>query len=139
MRVHTPQAAIVFCRPLLRGHAKIPDMPTPLELETEPHAQPGTTTIVHCRGRLVMGTHDTLFAHVKPLIPFHPRIILDLSDLKDMDSLGLGTLVHLYVTAKAAGTDLQLRNLAPQVRRLLGTTHLLNVFTVIGESGIKMF
>ncbi len=112
--------------------------PTPasqLELDIE---RLDATATVHCRGRLVMGTHDTLFAAVKPLIPDHPRIILDLSHLRDMDSLGLGTLVHLYVTAKAGGSDLQLAHLGPHVRNLLGTTHLLNIFTVIGEQGIKI-
>ena len=106
-----------------------------LELDIE---HKDATAIVHCRGRLVMGTHDTLFAAVKPLIPHHRRIVLDLSHLRDMDSLGLGTLVHLYVTARSHGAELQLTHLAPQVLRLLGTTHLLNIFTVIGEQGIKI-
>jgi anti-anti-sigma factor len=55
-----------------------------------------------------------------------------------MDSLGLGTLVRIYVSTKSAGCELILKNLGKRVRELLGLAHLLNVFTVIGESGIKI-
>ena len=74
---------------------------------------------------------------VKQLIPNHKRIVLDLSELAQMDSMGLGTLARLYVSAKAAGCDLQLVNLGARVRQLLGTTNMLSVFAIIGENGVK--
>ena len=64
-------------------------------------------------------------------------LVLDLSDLKHTDSMGLGTLVRLYVSAKSAGCSLELLNLSKQIQHLLGITNMLSVFTVIGENGIK--
>jgi anti-anti-sigma factor len=55
-----------------------------------------------------------------------------------MDSAGLGTVVRLYVSAKSAGCSLELINLGPRIRQLLGLTHLLSVLTVIGQHDIRM-
>jgi anti-anti-sigma regulatory factor len=52
--------------------------------------------------------------------------------------MGLGTLVRIYVSTKSAGCQLILKNLGKRVRELLGVSHLLGVFTVIGENGIKI-
>ncbi len=113
----------------------------------EPAAEPALTVdverctgnvyVVHCHGRLVAGVTDILSAKVVPLIPQTKRIVLDLSDLKHTDSMGLGSLVRLYVSAKSAGCSLELMHLSKQIQHLLGLTHMLSVFTVIGENGIK--
>jgi anti-sigma B factor antagonist len=66
----------------------------------------GTTTIVKCHGRLVSGVTDVLYSNVRPLIPGSKRIVLDLSDLSYMDSMGLGTLMRLYVSARTSGAVL---------------------------------
>jgi len=87
---------------------------------------------------LVAGVDDVLYLKVRQLIPDSKRIVLDLTDLTHVDSMGLGALVRLYVSARSAGCDLELINLGKQVRQLLGTTNLLSVFTVIGEHGIRM-
>jgi anti-sigma B factor antagonist len=55
-----------------------------------------------------------------------------------MDSMGLGTLVGLYTSAKAAGCELQLLKIGQRVRELLGLTHLLDVFSIIGEHGVRL-
>jgi anti-sigma B factor antagonist len=94
--------------------------------------------VVRCHGKLVAGVGDILYNQVKPLVPEHKRIILDLTDLTRMDSMGLGTLVRLYVSARSAGCTLELMNLGKQVRLLLGTAHMLSAFTIVGEHGIKM-
>jgi len=96
------------------------------------------TAIVLCHGRLVSGAQNILYAEVSRLIPLHRRIVLDLTDLTRMDSMGVGTLVRLYVSSKSAGCALELVNLGAQIRHMLGTTNLLAVFTVIGEDHIKM-
>jgi len=107
-----------------------------LTLDVEPIGD--GAVLVRCRGKFVMGITDVLYNRVKKLIPENKRIVLDLSDLSQMDSMGLGTLVRLYVSAKSAGCSLELINLGQRVRQLLGTTNLLSVFSVIGEHGIKM-
>jgi anti-sigma B factor antagonist len=92
---------------------------------------------VRCHGRLVAGATDVLTSGVRPLIASGRRIVLDLSDLKHTDSMGLGALVRLYVAAKSAGCSLELMHLSKQIRHLLGITHMLDIFTVVGETGVK--
>ena len=65
----------------------------------------GAAAVVRCRGKLVSGVNDLLYVQVKQLIPNHKRIVLDLMDVTHMDSMGLGTVVRLYVSAKSAGCD----------------------------------
>jgi anti-sigma B factor antagonist len=89
-------------------------------------------------GKLVAGTTDVLYQEVRRLIPDSKKIVLDLSDLAYMDSMGLGTVIRLYVSAKSAGCDLQLINLSKRIRELLGVTNLLSVFTICGEHTIRM-
>jgi anti-sigma B factor antagonist len=113
----------------------MPDNAAALTLEMEPK---GSTVIVRCHGRLVSDTNDLLYSRVRQLLPDAKRIVLDLTDLTRMDSMGLGTLVRLYVSARSAGCSLELMNLGKQVRILLGTAHLLSAFTIVGEHGIKM-
>jgi anti-sigma B factor antagonist len=96
----------------------------------------GTAVIVHCHGRLVAGHCDVLYHRVRELLPESKRIILDLTDLKHVDSMGLGTLVRLYVSAKGAGSRLELINLGKQVRELLGITNMLSVFGDMCENGV---
>lgn len=98
----------------------------------------GDTIAVRCHGKLVAGVSDTLYTRIKELIPGTKKIVMDMSDLTRLDSMGLGTLVRLYVSAKSAGCSLQLTHLSKQVRELLGLTDLLSVFVTIGERGIKM-
>jgi anti-sigma B factor antagonist len=93
----------------------------------------GTTAVVKLRGKLLAGMGGQLCAKVTPLIPECKRIVMDLSELSLMDSMGLGTLVRLYVSAKSGGCSLELIHLGKRVKELLGMTHLLGVFTIIGE------
>ncbi len=90
--------------------------------------------VVRCHGKLVAGVSDHLYSEVSRLIPSSKRVVLDLTDLTHMDSMGLGTLVRLWVSTRSAGCDLELVNLGKRVRELLGMTNLLSVFTVIGEN-----
>jgi len=53
-----------------------------------------------------------------------------------MDS-SIGTLVRLYLHCKSAGCALELMNVGRPLRQLLGITHLLSVFQMIGENNIR--
>ena len=64
--------------------------------------------------------------------------MLDFAALTHMDSLGLGTLVRLYVSGKSAGCTLELANIGKPIRQLLGITHVLSVFGSVGENCIRM-
>src|ERR1017187_7096368 len=99
-------------------------------------ARNGDTAVVRCSGKLVYGVNDLLYLQVKQLIPDCKRIVLDLKDLSHMDSMGLGTVVRLYVSAKSGGCALELANIGRPVRHLLGVTHLISVLAIIGENNI---
>ncbi|HET7103258.1 MAG TPA: STAS domain-containing protein [Terracidiphilus sp.] len=98
----------------------------------------GETVVVRCHGRLVAGVCDELYHDVKNMLPGTRRVVLDLTELTQMDSLGLGTVVRLYVTARGSGCTLKLINLGQRVRDLLGMTHLLHVLTEMGEHGVAV-
>jgi anti-anti-sigma factor len=108
---------------------------TPLTLRID---RVGDAAIVRCGGKLVAGVHDFLYCKVSQLIPDTKRIVLDLTDLTHMDSMGLGAVIRLYVSAKSAGCDLELINLGKRIRQLLGVTNLLSVFTTCGEYNIRI-
>ena len=93
--------------------------------------------IVCCHGKLIAGVTKFFTAEVGQLVPGTKRLVLDLSDLQHTDSMGLGALVQLYVSAKSEDCSLELMHLSKQIRHLLGLTNLFSVFTVIGESGVK--
>jgi anti-sigma B factor antagonist len=109
--------------------------PSPFTLEID---RAPDVAVVRCRGRLVSGAHDVFYAEVRQLIPESKRIVLDLTDLAQMDSMGLGTLVRLYVSAKSAGCNLELINIGSKIRQLLGITNVLSAFTVIDENNIPI-
>jgi anti-anti-sigma factor len=109
--------------------------PPTFHLEIEDH---GTTALVRCHGRLISGQTDLLYTPVSELLSTHKRIILDLSHLTHMDSMGLGTLVRIYVHAKNKGCAMELRNLGQKIRDLLILTNLLPAFTITGERDIRM-
>ena len=98
----------------------------------------GDVITLKCHGKLVMGVCDILTCRVRELIPGSKRIVLDLTDLTQMDSLGLGTLVRLYVSAKSGGSCLVLINVGPRIRQLLGLTNLLSVLTDMCELGVTI-
>jgi anti-sigma B factor antagonist len=96
------------------------------------------TTVVHCGGRLVLTTADLLKNEVKPLIGRSGTIVLDLSEVTFMDSVGLGTIASLYVSSKTAGCQLGVRNLSRRLRDLFTVTHLLSLFEACGESNAQI-
>jgi anti-sigma B factor antagonist len=98
----------------------------------------GGLAVVRCHGKLVAGVTDVLYAEVSQLIPGTKRIVLDLTDLTHMDSMGLGTVVRLYVSARSAGCDLKLINLGKRIRQLLGISNLLSVFANIEEYDVPI-
>jgi anti-anti-sigma factor len=98
----------------------------------------GNVPVVRCSGRLVAGATDRFYSAVKQLVPEYKRVVLDFTEVTHMDSMGLGTLVRLYVHAKSSGSVLDLVNVGKSVRQLLGISHMMSVFQLIGENNIRM-
>jgi anti-sigma B factor antagonist len=84
---------------------------------------------VKCRGQLVAGTSGTIKDVVKPLIEDGGHIILDFADVTYVDSMGLGALVGLKVSAIGKGfCRLEFENLSKRVQELLRITNLTELF-----------
>jgi anti-sigma B factor antagonist len=98
----------------------------------------GDAAVVRCGGKLVAGANDFLYTEVSRLIPECKHIALDLTELSYMDSMGLGTIIRLFVSARSAGCELDLINIGQRIRELLGMTNLLSVFTVCGEHHLRI-
>ena len=113
-----------------------PNAPSPptltLDIDRNTHL-----IVARLHGKLVAGVGDVLYDQVRPLLSDHKRIILDLTDLVRMDSMGLGTLARLYVSARREGCSLQLINLGKQVRLLLETSHMLEAFTSLANTALR--
>ncbi|MCU1309684.1 MAG: anti-sigma-factor antagonist [Candidatus Angelobacter sp.] len=104
-----------------------------MSFTVESHENQGVT-VVACKGRLILGDElGVLRDTVKALIPQTHQIVLDLGEVAYIDSSGLGTLVGLYTTGKAAGCDIKLARLNKRVKDLLQITKLLTVFEVYDE------
>ena len=109
--------------------------PPPFTLEIEDR---GSAVVVRCHGKLLAGCTDLLWDPVSQLLPTHQRLILDLADLTHIDSMGLGSLVRIYVAAPRRGCSLELLNPGRRVRDILTMTHLLSSFTIIEGHDLKM-
>ena|SRR6202034_1118357 len=97
----------------------------------------GDATIVQCTGKLTAGLTNILRDEVKRLIPDSKKIVLDLTSLTQMDSMGLGTIIALYVSAKTSGSTLVLVNLSPRVRDLFRITKVGSIFEDYAEHIIR--
>ena len=80
--------------------------------------------IVQCSGKITSDSSPSLKGAVKPLFADYKTVVLDLTKVSFMDSSGLGTIVGLYVSAKAANSQLKLVNLNDRLKELFSLTRL---------------
>jgi len=85
------------------------------------------TAVVRCHGRMLAWGTDTFQQAVKSLLPTTKQIVIDLADLRFVDSMGLGALVRLYVSARQAGSRLRVEHLGKQVHNVMEITNLLGI------------
>jgi anti-sigma B factor antagonist len=60
-------------------------------------------------------------------------LVLNMSGITYMDSIGLGILLSIYATIRNQGGELKLLNVSPRVQDLLKTTNLLHVFEIYDD------
>jgi anti-sigma B factor antagonist len=78
---------------------------------------------------------------VKELLTECKQIVLDLGGVTYIDSIGLGVLVGLLISAQKAGGDIKLANLRPRLVDVLGVTKLMTVFETFdrAEDAVRSF
>jgi anti-sigma B factor antagonist len=87
--------------------------------------------IVNCQGRIVFGEESNyLRENLKQILKTSNKVVLNLSGVSYIDSGGLGTLVGVYSSARAAGADIKLTGLGQRLRDVLQITKLVTVFEV---------
>jgi anti-sigma B factor antagonist len=89
----------------------------------------GDECILHCAGRITSDNVASLRAQVKPTIARFQVVVLDLADVSYIDSSGLGAIVGLYVSAKAANHQFKVTNLNQRLKELFSLTRLGEVLT----------
>jgi anti-anti-sigma factor len=102
-----------------------------LQLEQKPNQ-----TIVHCEGKITAENSGAFQREIHDLIPELQgqigataySIVLDLSNVKHVDSTGLGALLAAWTAAQKKGCDLEIANLNPRVEKLVEITKLDTVF-----------
>jgi anti-sigma B factor antagonist len=89
-------------------------------------------SVVALDGRIVLGEESNLLRErVKSLIGEGKKnIVLNMANVKYIDSAGLGILVAAHVSAKNQGAAVHLANLGNKFHDLLQLTRLLTVFNV---------
>jgi anti-sigma B factor antagonist len=89
-------------------------------------------SVVELVGRLVIGEESTSVREkMKSLLADgKKKIVLNMANVKYIDSTGLGTLVGAHVSANTQGASVRLCNLGQKFHDVLQMTKLLTVFDV---------
>jgi anti-anti-sigma factor len=91
------------------------------------------TLVAECHGKLTFENTTALKDAVRERIPGHKRVVIDLKEVAQVDSSGLGTVVGLYVSARTRGCELEVINAGRQIRELFSMTNLLSLFEAAGR------
>ena len=91
--------------------------------------------IVDLKGRLTFGPEDLHFRSEldRRVRAGKNRVVLNLNDVSEMDTTGLGTLLFALAKLRKAGGDLALVNLKPSHIEVLMAAKLSTVFEVFKE------
>lgn len=101
-----------------------------MSLKVETRQMDGVT-VVACHGRIVLGEESAgMRETLKRALASSKHLVLDLSGVSYLDSTGLGTLVGVFSSARAGGSDIKLAGLNQRLRDLLQITKLVTVFEV---------
>ena len=87
-------------------------------------------TIMDLQGRLTIsgGESELLSGHLKELVAKGVRkLLLNIADLSQVDSSGVGIIIETYVSLKRYGGDLKLLGPGGRVLQVLTVLHLLDI------------
>ena len=103
-----------------------------IEIETQPDR-----VIAHCHGLLVAGVTEVLQSQVKPLLVPQQRVVLDLTELTRVDSMGLGAILGLALFGQAPGVPVRVA----QPGEADPPTHfaISNLLTLFEQAGDNTF
>lgn len=98
-----------------------------MELQIQTRQQDGVT-VVACQGKLVLGDETTHFGNqVRAILDQQPVIVMDLSGLDYADSSGIGTLMGLFVAARARSGEIKFAQPSDRIAKVLKSMQLVGV------------
>ena len=83
-----------------------------------------TESIVRCTGMITLETAAQLGMTARSLIRENKCVVLDFSEVKYLDSSGVGMIVGLLISAKKFGCKLRFVNLSPRVKEIFTVTRI---------------
>jgi anti-sigma B factor antagonist len=91
-----------------------------------------SVTVLELDGRIALGEEsNSLREKLKGMVAAGTKkIVLNVANIKYIDSTGLGTLVAANVSAKTQGASVRLCHLGQKFHDILQVTKLVNVFDV---------
>ena len=111
-------------------------------MKVEVHEQNDVTVIVPV-GSLVIGQPEQAINETvtRLLADGHSRLVIDLGEIKKIDSSGIETLLLACQRAREANGDLRLARVAPRFQTLLEIAHLTKVLKIYPdvETAVKDF
>lgn len=89
-------------------------------------------SVVELDGRIVLGEESNSLREnlISMIAEGKKKIVLNMADIKYIDSAGLGTLVAAHLSAKKQGASVRLCHLGKKFHEVLQITKLLTVFDV---------
>jgi anti-anti-sigma factor len=90
----------------------------------------GETAVLHCDGRIVVGSALSALREAVLCELGRKVIVLDLSRVERIDAGGLGALVFLHTCVHGLGSELKLMRPSAPVAELLELTNLTSVFAI---------
>jgi anti-sigma B factor antagonist len=104
---------------------------TPMPV-TMKNSEVNGVSVIELDGRIVLGEEsNSLREKLKSLVAAGKnKIVLNMANIKYIDSSGLGALVAAHVSAKAQGSSVRLCNLGQKFGEVMLVTRLLTVFDV---------
>jgi anti-sigma B factor antagonist len=92
----------------------------------------GEISVLDLRGRITFGDEcNQLRDEVKQVLASKPAgVVLNLSQVVYMDSGGIGTMVALYTSAHAAGSEMRIASPTERVKYVLDITKLTPILGV---------
>ena len=100
-------------------------------------------TVIVPVGSLVIGQPEQAINETisRLLVDGHTRLVIDLGEVKKIDSSGIETLLTACQQAREAAGDVRLARVAPRFQTLLEIAHLTNVLKIYPdvETAVKDF
>jgi len=102
--------------------------------------QVGDVSILDLNGKLTIGAGDVALrgALMDELSDGQKKVLINLQDVKVIDSSGLGELIRCKATSASNQAEIKLLNVNLKARKLLTMAHLVGVFEMFDDEEIAI-